>query len=143
MIRRSFPARQRRRGFSLVELLAVLMVLTVLAGTAIPVYLNTRRAAAARACIGNIASIGAAESAYALRNGAYASTMTSLVGASEGLAETPLCPLTRTNTYTLTVNGTTGDLTIACTNATSHASYVGVAADYSRVLLKPAAESLP
>jgi prepilin-type N-terminal cleavage/methylation domain-containing protein len=135
--------RTRRRGFSLVELLAVLMVLTVLAGTAIPVYLNTRRGAAARACIGNIASIGAAESAYALRNGAYASTVASLVGASEGLAETPLCPLTRTNTYTLTVNGTTGDLTIRCTNDTVHDDYVGATADYTRTLLKPAVETLP
>ena len=131
------------RGFSLVELLAVVMVLAVLAGVAIPVYLNTRRAAAARACIGNIAAIGAAESAYALRNGAYVGTMSSLVGASEGLAETPLCPLTRTNTYTLSVSGTTGDLTISCTNAASHASYVGAAGDYSRTLVKPAAESLP
>jgi prepilin-type N-terminal cleavage/methylation domain-containing protein len=139
---RSLRAR-RRRGYSLVELLAVVMVLAVLAGTAIPVYLNTRRAAAARACIGNIAAIGAAESAYALRNGAYIGTMSSLVGASEGLAETPLCPLTRTNTYTLTVSGTTGDLTMACTNAAAHAGYVGVAGDYSRVLLKPAVETLP
>jgi type II secretory pathway pseudopilin PulG len=126
-----------------VELLAVVMVLGVLAGVAIPVYVNTRRAAAARACIGNIAAIGAAESAYALRNGAYVATMSSLVGASEGLAETPLCPLTRTNTYTLTVNGSTGDLTISCSNASAHASYVGAAADYSRTLVKPAAESLP
>jgi len=134
---------RNQRGFSLVELLAVVMVLAVLAGVAVPVYLNTRRAAAARACIGNIAIIGAAESAYALRNGAYVATMASLVGASEGLAETPLCPLTRTNTYVLAVSGTTGDLTISCSNAAAHASFVGAASDYSRTLVKPAAEALP
>jgi prepilin-type N-terminal cleavage/methylation domain-containing protein len=140
MLRSSRP--RRRRGFSLVELLAVLMVLAVLAGTAIPVYLNTRKAASGRACLGNIAAIGAAESAYALRNGAYATTIASLVGASEGLAETPLCPLTRTNTYTLTVNAG-GDVTIRCTNDTLHSAYVGVTGDYSRTLLKPPVETLP
>ena len=121
----------------------MVMILAVVAGTAIPVYLNTRRGAAARACIGNIAAIGKAQATYAVRNGAYAATMGNLTGASEGLAETPLCPLTRTNTYTLTVNGTTGDVTIACTNAAGHATYIGVAGDYSRVLRKPAAETLP
>jgi prepilin-type N-terminal cleavage/methylation domain-containing protein len=132
-----------RRGFSLVELLAVVMVLAVLAGISIPVYLNTRRASAARACLGNLAALGVAESTYGVRNGTYASTVAALVGVSEGLAETPLCPLTRTNTYTLTVNATSGDVTIACGNAASHASFVGVVGDYSRVLRKPAAEMLP
>jgi prepilin-type N-terminal cleavage/methylation domain-containing protein len=132
-----------RRAFSLVELLAVVMVLAVLAGTAIPVYLNTRRAAAARACLGNLALLATAQSTYAVRNGAYTGTLANLVGASEGLAETALCPLTRTNTYTATVNGTTGDVTLTCTSAATHAAYVGTAADYSRTLRKPPPETLP
>jgi len=132
-----------RRAFSLVELLAVVMVLAVLAGTAIPVYLNTRRAAAARACLGNLALLATAQSTYAVRNGTYTATLANLVGASEGLAETPLCPLTRTNTYSAAVNVTTGDVTLACSNAATHAAYVGASGDYSRVLRKPAAETLP
>src|SRR5688500_11071916 len=92
-----------RRGFSLVELLAVVLILAVLAGVAIPLYINSRRQAAARACKGNIAAIASAESAWALRNGSYATGaagLTSLVGAPEGLAAAPVCPL-GAGTYTL------------------------------------------
>ncbi|MCS6776136.1 MAG: prepilin-type N-terminal cleavage/methylation domain-containing protein [Chloroherpetonaceae bacterium] len=134
-------ARHNRRGFSLVELLAVVLVLAVLAAVAVPLYTNTRRTAAARTCKANIAAIAAAASAYALRNQGYPTSVNNLIGAAEGLAEQPVCPLTGTSTYQLSVAGS-GNLTIRCTNDTQHATVLGRAQDYSKTLRAPARDSL-
>ncbi len=128
-----------RRGFSLVELLAVVLVLAVLAAVAVPLYISQRKSAAGRACKANIAAISAAESAYALRNGSYTAAIATLVGANEGLAKTPACPLG--GAYVLTI--TAGALEIECPNDGVHAGYGGVAGDWTVTLAAPGADSLP
>jgi prepilin-type N-terminal cleavage/methylation domain-containing protein len=65
-----------RRGFSLVELLAVVLILAVLAGVAIPLYINSRKSSAARACKANLASLGSMEAAFSTRNGQYTTVAT-------------------------------------------------------------------
>ena len=120
-----------RRGFSLVELLAVVLVLAVLAAVAIPLYTSQRQSAAARTCKANIAAISAALAGYALRNGAYPADLTPLVGAPEGLTSVPTCPLGDNGTagnkvYTYAVAA--GAATLTCKNAAAHVPYGGAGA---------------
>lgn len=136
--------KRAKRGFSLVELLAVVLVLAVLAAVAVPLYISQRKSAAGRACKANIAAIANAASAYALRNGAYpasgaANWSAALVGANEGLAKWPACPLG--GAYEITV--TAGAAEIKCPNDAAHAGFGGAAGDWTVTLAKPGADSLP
>ena len=63
-----------------------------------------------------------------------------LVGQPEGLSKDVFCPLDN-QAYTLAI--ASNALTITCPNAATHATVVGVAADYSRTMAAPAAETIP
>jgi len=147
----------KKRGFTLVELLAVVLVLSVLAAIAVPLYVNTRKTSAARACQANLASIAAAQSSYATRFGKYVGAATAdttwaasytaataagtaptggLIGAPEGLAQVPSCPLDGASVYTVAVP-TSGVCTIACPNKGVHATDTGAANTKWEQVLQP------
>lgn len=137
-----------QRGFSLVELLAVVLILSVVSAIAVPLYLNHRKTSAARICTDNVTAIAVAESAYATRFGLYsgaagagdtttwaadyttgaAGTTPSggLIGAPEGLTQVPKCPLNN-KVYTVSVDTITKVCIIACPNSSAHSTDTGVA----------------
>lgn len=120
--------RRARRGFSLVELLAVVLILAVLAGVAIPMYLNSRSSAAQKTCASNIAAIKKAVSVNVLETGTLPATWTTtfpaaLLGSAKtgGLGAAPTCPLQGT-AYTGTL--ASGVLTIECADHAGNAATV-------------------
>jgi prepilin-type N-terminal cleavage/methylation domain-containing protein len=159
------------RGFSLVELLAVVLILAVLAAVAVPLYINTRKTSAARACKANIAAIAAAESTYALRNGYYSIDLTAattysaanaknsavgttLVGAPEGLSNELTCPEDPTKKYTICnapdgtpagIGDAKGKVYIHCTNDAVHVADLGgsTLADWNRPMAAVPTENTP
>jgi prepilin-type N-terminal cleavage/methylation domain-containing protein len=145
------------KGFSLVELLAVVLVLSALAAIAIPLYASQRQSSQARVCIANIAALASSCSAYALRTGQYptaailnagtawnSATPTSggIIGAPEGIAVNPVCP-SNSAVYVFTGGGPAATLKIACPNSATHGTYGPTGATYSTTLPIPGTDSLP
>ncbi len=147
-----------KKGFSLVELLAVVLVLAALAAIAVPLYTSQRKSAQARVCLANLSAISASLSAFALRNNEYpqvalttaytagAPDTSGLIGAPEGLAQIPVCPASGT-AYAYTVaTGTTvtpSICKIACPVPANHTGYAPAGAVYTITMPIPAADSLP
>lgn len=133
--RRSYPW----RGFSLIELLAVVLILSILAAVAAPLYMNSRKTSAARSCLLNLTEITAAESAYALRRGGFTDNMNDLMNATERFAVPPICPLNGGD-YAFALSG--GALTLTCPNNDQHTSVMS-AGVWVKVLPAPPQDAEP
>ena len=100
MRRRS--ARQQRRGFTLVEIMMVVMILGFVLAIAVPNILKAREVSRVRACQKMLKSIYDAKEQWAMDNRAAPTdtpAANDLYGADKYLKQTPACP--SSGTYTI------------------------------------------
>lgn len=110
------------KGFSLTELLVVVVILGILVSLAIPKYTSTIQQAKVETCRANIRSINSAIAAYeAKHKGTAPEDMDALVlqtgdaANSKFFDEAPMCPVTN-GAYELNSCGTAVDTTAHFTN---------------------------
>jgi type IV pilus assembly protein PilA len=110
-------ARKRRKGFTLVELLVVVLILAILMAVAIPAYLSAVHESQRRTCRANMQTLAHVEQAYLLKNpsGGYTSDLNALV-ADGNIQSVPKCP--DNGSYTIdTGTNNAGPITVHCSVA--------------------------
>lgn len=85
--------RKKSQGFTLVEIMIVVVIIGLLAAMAIPAFNKVRETSQAKTCVNNLRQIASAADQYFLENGGETSvTLGGLVGTEEYIKATPTCP---------------------------------------------------
>ncbi len=86
--------KKSQKGFTLVEIMIVVVIIGLLAAMAIPAFNKVRETSQAKTCVNNLRQISSAKDQYFIENGGETSVaLSALVGASDGyIKATPECP---------------------------------------------------
>lgn len=97
----------KKRGFTLVELMVVVVIIGILVAIAVPVYNQTQANARMRACQANLRTLNGACGMYRTNTGAYPAALVNLV--PDYIQSVPTCPSSGTYTYAAATGTTTCD----------------------------------
>ena len=84
-----------RKGFTLVEIMIVVLIIGILLAIAVPNFIKARETSRTKSCIANLKQIDAAKEQWAMENKKTTTdtpAMTDLVGSANYLKNTPSCP---------------------------------------------------
>jgi prepilin-type N-terminal cleavage/methylation domain-containing protein len=111
-VKRRLVKKHAQQGFTLTEIMIVVMIIGLLAAIASPSFINARTTSRMNACINNLRQLTGAKDQWAMEN---AKTETDPVVMNEVIAYVkgglPTCP--SSGTYTFTTVGTNATCTIA------------------------------
>ena len=96
-----------RHGFTLVEIMIVVLIIGILLAIAVPNFIRARESSRAKSCISNLKQIDSAKEQWAMDNkktSADTPTDADLYGADKYVKSAPACP--SSGTYTIAAVGT-------------------------------------
>ena len=107
-----------RAGFTVIEVLVIVLILSILMAAALPLYLRASYDSDRQTCRSNMQTIANAEQAYRVRSSGhvYTADLAQLIGTAGGdLSSLPSCPRDATpgDDYTVTLNDD-GTITVCC-----------------------------
>ena len=95
--------KQKKNGFTLVEIMIVVAIIALLAAIAVPSFMSARTKSMQASCQNNLRLLDGAMQQYALDNSnVVATALTQLVGTNGYIKDTPVCR--GGGTYTLPAN---------------------------------------
>ena len=99
--------KNNRKGFTLVELLVVVLILATLMAVALPLYLSSVADSSKKTCRANMQSIANAAQAWKVKNRAADFSTLTISALTPDLGATPVCP--DGGAYSLSTSGTVAD----------------------------------
>jgi type IV pilus assembly protein PilA len=105
--------RYSAKGFTLVEIMIVVVIIGLLAAMAIPAFNKVRAAARSKAVTNNLRQISAAAQQYMLENGVSAVSETQLAGTDTTYYLRPVTPVIGEVYTTMTINNTTTQISVS------------------------------
>lgn len=129
-------SRRNKKGFTLVELLVVVLILATLMAVALPLYLSSVADSSKKTCRANMQSIANAAQAWKVKNRAADFSTLTISSLTPDLGAVPSCP--DGGTYSITTSGNvndeggtataipTGSLGITCSKAGHNGFIPGV-----------------
>ena len=100
-------AARNRKGFTLVELLVVVLILATLMAVALPLYLSSVADSSKKTCRANMQSIANAAQAWKVKNRAADFTGLTMTALTPDLGAVPTCP--DGGSYTIATTGSVPD----------------------------------